>query len=309
MPAPCKPPPGFSQPMAGALPSRPRRHHVRLRGLGEGRFADGGAGDYYQDGSLEEGGPGHGVGSLRRRIQGRPGRRFGPSLRLHLCLTARMPPARRWRRFESFFVSGGDAGASVSFTSGVPGQRRFGPSSSSRASSLPLPFGRILPLEGTLPGDDDLQGVSVRAVIPLQAGHSRAAAKTASLKTSSASRLGRRPRSQRLTAWSSPPLALWRPSRPGSRRRRRRCRRRRRARGQPAAGGYAGRGGADGGAGWGHWSRGMASSWTGDDGIGRPSRRQAGSREKGRSDASCPCPPAPGQAAGSGALMPLRRME
>ena len=53
MPAPCKPPPGFSQPMAGALPSRPRRHHV-----------DGGAGDYYQDGSLEEGGPGHGVGSL-----------------------------------------------------------------------------------------------------------------------------------------------------------------------------------------------------------------------------------------------------
>ena len=64
MPAPCKPPPGFSQPMAGALPSRPRRHHVRLRGLGEGHFADGGAGGYYQDGSLEEGGPGHGVGSL-----------------------------------------------------------------------------------------------------------------------------------------------------------------------------------------------------------------------------------------------------
>ncbi len=71
----------------------------------------------------------------------------------------------------------------------------------------------------------------------------------------------------------------------------------------------AGRGGADGGAGWGHWSRGMASSWTGDDGIGRPSRRQAGSREKGRDRASCPCPPAPEQATGSGALMPLRRME
>ena len=179
-----------------------------------------------------------------------------------------MPPARRWRRFESFFVSGGDAGASGSFTSGVPGQRRFGPSSSSRASSLPLPFGRLLPLEGALPGrderqavhgDDDLQGVPVRAVIPLQAGHSRAAAKVASLKTSPASRLGRRPRSQRRTAWSSPPLAPWRPSRPGSRRRRRRCRRRRRARGQPAAGGHAGHGGADGGAGWGRWSRGMAS--------------------------------------------------
>ena len=210
-----------------------------------------------------------------------------------------MPPARRWRRFEHSFVSGGDAGASDSFTSGVPGQRRFGPSSSPRASSLPLPFGRLLPLEGALPGrderqavhgDDDLQGVPVRAVIPLQAGHSRAAAKVASLKTSPASRLGRRPRSQRRTAWSSPPLAPWRPSRPGSRRRRRRCRRRRRARGQPAAGGYAGRGGADGGAGWGHWSRGMASSWTGDDGIGRPSRRQAGSREKGRDRASCPLP-------------------
>ncbi len=162
MPAPCKPPPGSSQPMAGTLPSRPRRHHVRLRGLGEGHFADGGAGVYSPDGSLAEGGPSSGVDHhLRRRIQGRPGAALRAISLAHLL---QRPGKRRFRPSPRACRSGAPAGRAL-----------LSPSPSAGAFHLPaLPYLSPRRRRGT-PSPPAARKRCAEAIFPLLHGNAGSA--------------------------------------------------------------------------------------------------------------------------------------